>query len=617
VNEEKPREEAERYPPIGDYALISDCHSAALVSRDGSIDWCCCHRFDARPVFSRLLDWDRGGYCRVAPARPYRSSRRYLPGTNVLETRFESQGGVVTITDLFPIRESPQTDDPVAVHPYHQLIRRVRCETGEVEVRFEFAPRFDYGYTIPQLTLRGPDFATVFGGADALLIQTDLALDQSDLSSCSGRRRLRAGEEATVIVGYAIPHELRLNGVDPEECRRRVEVTCSFWREWSQRCTYQGPYREQVVRSALVLKGLTNAPSGAIVAAATTSLPEDVGGVRNWDYRYTWLRDSSFTLYALFSLGYTEEAHAFMQWLQRTTAGQARDLQVLYGVGGERFLPELELDRLEGYRGSRPIRVGNRATTQFQLDIYGEVMDTAWLYHRYGGEITSEFWDFLVRVVEHVKDHWEEPDEGIWEVRGGRRHFVYSKVMAWIAVDRALKLAKVRKLPADRPRWMALRDQIRHRVETEGVDRVTGAFAQSFGSNAMDASNLLLSLIRFLPAGDPRVTATVREVERQLSRDGLVYRYLETDDGLPGGEAAFAICSFWLVDNLVLAGQVERGRELFERLLGYLNDVGLLAEQIDPASGGQVGNFPQAFSHMGLINSALQIDRADKRSAAI
>ena len=612
----KLRDEAERYPPIGDYALISDCHSAALVSLDGSIDWCCFHRFDARPVFGRLLDWDRGGHCRIVPAKPYRSARRYLPGTNILETRFESTGGVLMVTDLLPIRESTQVDDPPSVHPYHQLIRLVRCEAGEVEVRLELTPRFDYGYTIPQITLHGAGLATVFGGADALLIQTDLPLELSEFGSCSGGRRLRAGEEATVILTYAIPHELRLSRVEPEECRRRVEATTRFWREWSQRCTYTGPYREQVVRSALVLKGLTNAPNGAISAAPTTSLPEDPGGVRNWDYRYTWLRDASFTVYALFSLGYTGEADAFMHWLQRTTAGRARDLQVLYGIGGERNLPELELKLLEGYRGARPVRVGNGATAQFQLDIYGEVMDTAWLYHSHGGEITADFWDFLCRIVEYVYEKWEEPDEGIWEVRGGRRQFVYSKVMAWVAVDRALKLAEARNLPVDTARWTALRAQIRQRVEAQGVDPVTGAFIQSFGGTAMDASNLLLPLIHFLPATDPRVMATSREVERQLSRNGLVYRYLDTDDGLPGGEAAFAICTFWLIDNLVLTGQVERGRQLFERMLGHLNDVGLLAEQIDPASGAQVGNFPQAFSHMGLINSALQIAKADRRLAS-
>jgi GH15 family glucan-1,4-alpha-glucosidase len=615
VTEGETRAETKRYPPIGDYALISDCHSAALVSRDGSIDWCCFHRFDARPVFCRLLDWDRGGHSRIAPAEPYRSSRRYINETNVLETRFEIDGGAITVTDLFPIRERSRTDDPGAVHPYHQLIRLVHCEAGEVEVRFEFAPRYDYGYTIPHVTFRGPDLATVFGGADALVLQTDLSLEQSEPSSCSGRRRLRQGEVAPVIITYAIPHELRLIRIDSEECRRRVEVTNSFWREWSARCIYQGPYREQVVRSALVLKGLTNAPNGALVAAPTTSLPEDIGGVRNWDYRYTWLRDSGFMLYTLFSLGHTEEAHAFMQWLQRTTAGRARDLQVLYGVGGERFLPELELDWLEGYRGSRPVRIGNGATTQFQLDIYGEVMDTAWLYHRNGGDISSEFWDFLVRIVEYVNDHWAEPDDGIWEVRGGRRQFVYSKVMAWVAVDRALKLAKARKLPANAELWTALRNEIRHRIETEGVNPATGAFVQSFGSTVMDASTLLLPLIHFLPPQDPRISATVREVERQLSQNGLVCRYRETDDGLPGGEGAFAICSFWLVDNLVLAGQLERARANFEQLLSYMNDVGLLAEQIDPASGEHVGNFPQAFSHLGLINSALHLARADRHLA--
>jgi alpha,alpha-trehalase len=610
------REEAERYPPIGDYALISDCHSAALVSRDGSIDWCCFHRFDARPVFARLLDWNRGGHCRIAPASPYRSRRRYLPDTNVLKTSFETASGVISVTDLFPIRESFQADDPAAVHPYHQLIRLVRCEAGEVEVRLEFSPRFDFGYTVPQLTVAEAGLATVFGGADALLVQTDLTLDQADLGSCGAERVLRAGEEASLIVTYALPHELRLRRIDPEECRRRVDVTRRFWQDWSDRCTYRGPYREQVVRSALVLKGLTNSPNGAMVAAPTTSLPEDFGGVRNWDYRYTWLRDSSFTLYALFSLGYTEEAHAFMGWLQRTTAGRASDLQVLYGVGGERFLPELQLDLLEGFRGSRPVRIGNGATSQLQLDIYGGVLDTAWLYHRNGGRIDPAFWDFLVRVVEHVEGRWEEPDEGIWEVRGGRRQFVYSKVMAWVAADRALKLASSLGLPADLERWAALRDEIRRRVESEGVDRATGAFVQSFRSTAMDASSLLLPLIRFVRPDDRSVIATVREVERQLSRQGLVYRYLQTDDGLPGGEAPFVICSFWLVDNLVLIGQVERGRALFERLLGYLNDVGLLAEQVDPASGQQVGNFPQAFSHVGLINAALQLERADARPAA-
>jgi GH15 family glucan-1,4-alpha-glucosidase len=457
--------------------------------------------------------------------------------------------------------------------------------------------------------MRGDDLGTVFGGADALLIQCDLSPEQADVGSCGVYRSLRTGQEAALIVSYELPHRLRLNRIAPEEWRRRVDATRRFWERWSDRCTYRGPYREQVVRSALVLKGLTNAPTGAMVAAPTTALPEEVGGVRNWDYRYTWLRDASFTLYALFSLGYTEEAEAFTQWLTRTTAGRAEDLQVVYGVEGERLLPEVEVGELEGYRSSRPVRFGNGATSQFQLDTYGEVMDTAWLYHRHGGRIRPEFWDFLTRTVQYVQAHWQEPDSGIWEVRGDRRHFVYSKVMAWVAADRGIKLARALGLPADVESWRGLRRQIRQQVESLGVDRETGSFVGAFGESGPDAANLLLPQIHFLPGDDPRVVATVREVERQLSDDGLVRRYLGPDDGLPGAEAPFAICSFWLADDLVLSGQVERGKVLFERLLGRLNDVGLMAEQIG-YDGTQVGNFPQTFSHMGLINSALQLEKA-------
>ena len=599
------------YPQIAAYALIGDCHSAALVSLDGSVDWCCFHRFDARPVFARLLDWSRGGHFRIAPSEPYRSSRRYLPGTNILETRFETEHGVLVLTDCFPVRESSQAEQADAVHPYHQLIRIARCEAGEVEVRVEFVPRFDYGLTAPQVKFLEPGLATVFGGADALLLQSDLPLQQPEIASCEGLRLLKAGEQATSLLTYAVPHELRARRIEAEECARRVEATRRFWLEWSGRCTYQGPYHEQVVRSALVLKALTNAPTGAIVAAPTTSLPEEIGGGRNWDYRYTWLRDSSFTLYALFTLGYTGEAHDFMHWLQRTTAGRARDLQVLYGVGGERLLPEIELAHLEGYRGSRPVRIGNAASTQFQLDIYGELMDTAWLFHRHGGEIDASFWDFLSRVAAHVVDHWEEPDEGIWEVRGSRQHFVYSKVMAWVAMDRALKLAKALGIPVDVECWSAAREAIRQRVESDGVDQPTGAFVQAFGSSALDASNLLIPLVHFLPPTDRRVRATVDRIERELTSDGLVYRYLERADGLPGGEATFLICSFWLVDNLVAIGELERARALFERLITFTNDVGLLAEELDPVSGEQLGNFPQAFSHVGLINSAMQLARGE------
>lgn len=600
-----------RYPPISAYALLSDCHSAALVSRDGSVDWCCFHRFDARPVFSRVLDWDRGGFFRVAPTAGSHVTRRYLPGTNVLETRFATADGVVAVLDCLAVREPSGEPDP---HPHHQLLRLVRCEAGRVEVVVELSPRFDYGLTVPRLEMQDDGLGLVYGGADALVFQTELAVTEVvDACGCTGRAELEAGEDAFLAVTYALPHHLEAHRLARHEVLSRVDTTRRFWEGWSARGRYDGPYRDQVQRSALVLKALTNTPTGAIVAAPTTSLPEEIGGVRNWDYRYSWLRDAALNLYALFFLGYTDEAHRFMAWLRRTTAGRARDLQIMYGVGGERLLPEIELFRIEGYRGSRPVRIGNAAVDQFQLDVYGYLLDTAWLYHRHGGEIDEPFWAFLAGVVDVVATRWTEPDEGIWEVRGGRRHFVSSKVMAWVAVDRAIRLARARGLPADLERWCALRSEIRRRVETEGVDAATGAFVRSFGSQALDASNLLLPLVRFLPADAPAMRATVERIERELTRRGLVYRYVEAD-GLPGGEGTFLICSFWLVGNLALAGEVGRARELFERLLGFANDLGLLSEEVDPVTRELLGNFPQAFSHVGLIGAALNLEKPAPQS---
>lgn len=599
---------ASDYPPISDYALLSDCHSAALVSRAGSVDWCAFHRFDASPVFARVLDWGRGGHFLLAPRRPRSASRRYLPGTNVLETRFEAEGGVLVVTDCLPVREAPDAPGR-PLHPLHQLLRQVRCEAGEVEVVVDFSPRFDYGLTVPRMEMRGEHLGVVYGGPDALAFQSDLPLAETHGCGCQAETTLRAGEEAFAVLTHYLPHELRAEAMSHAEVEARAEATRRFWTSWSARFAYEGPYADEVLRSALVLKALTNAPTGAIVAAPTTSLPEEIGGVRNWDYRYTWLRDSAMDLYALFRLGYTEEAHAFMDWVRRTTAGRAEDLQIMYGVGGERLLHEIELEHLEGYRGSRPVRIGNGAVRQTQLDVYGYLLDTAWLYHRYGGEIDAVFWELLRGVVEVVARRWTEPDEGIWEVRGGPRHFVSSKVMAWVAVDRAIKLARALGLPADLGAWRRLRREIRERVESEGVDPETGAFVQAFGSRALDASTLLVPLVRFLPADDERVRATCRRIARELARDGLVYRYL-AEDGLPGGEGTFVICSFWLVDNLAQGGELERARELFERLCGSANDVGLLAEEIDPASGELLGNFPQAFSHVGLIGAALNLAQA-------
>jgi alpha,alpha-trehalase len=601
------------YPPIGDYALISDCHSGALVSKDGSIDWCTFHRFEGRPVFGRILDWAKAGFFRIAPLDDdYEPTRRYLPGTNVLETTFQTPTGTLVLTDFFAFRVPAPGEDAHSAHPDHQLIRIARCTEGEVAVKVKLVPRFDYGLTTPRLETRADDLVIVYGGADALVLQSELPFGDAERSATEGNRTLRAGEEAFVVLTYQLPHELQPQRLSSREVHAKLEETTSTWAAWADRCTYDGPYREQVVRSALVLKALTNGPTGSIVAAATTSLPEEVGGERNWDYRFSWLRDSALTLNALFALGYTEEAHAYMAWLRRTTAGRASELQIMYGVGGERLLPEVELAWLEGYRGSRPVRIGNGAAQQFQLDTFGELLDTAWLYRRHGGEIDEIFWEFLSRVGGVVLEKWGEPDQGIWEIRGEPQHFVYSKVMAWVALDRLVKLAELDGREPD-SRWAAERDEIRALVERDGVDPESQSFVQYFGSRSLDAANLMIPIVGFVGHGDPRAKATAERIADELSADGFVYRYVADGvDGLSGEEATFAICSFWLVECFARAGEGERARGLFERLLGFCNDVGLLAEEIDPHSGELIGNFPQAFSHLGLIQAAIALDAPEQ-----
>ncbi len=408
--------------------------------------------------------------------------------------------------------------------------------------------------------------------------------------------------------------EIRPSDLDDAEIERRLARTCQYWQDWADVCRYEGPHRDSVVRSALVLKALTNEPSGAIVAAPTTSLPETLGGGRNWDYRYCWIRDAAFTLYAEFILGYTSEARDFLDWLVRTTAGRSEDLQVLYGVGGERLLPEHVLDHLEGYRGSSPVRVGNGAARQFQLDIYGQILDTAHLWRKYGGGIEEEFWAFLRGCVECIGDRWRDPDEGIWEVRGGPEHFVYSKAMAWVGVDRAVRAAEDLPLEAPLDEWKALRDEIRRDVLANGYDDEVGAFVRSYGSKDLDASALLLPLVGFVRADDPRMVSTVDRIQERLARDGLVRRYA-SEDGLEGEEGAFTICSFWLVDNLAMAGRLEEATALFDRLCSLSNDVGLYSEEIDPETGELLGNFPQAFTHLALINSAINLQRRPRVQA--
>ena len=605
----------EQYPPIADYGLISDMHSCALVSKAGSIDWCCFPRFDSPAVFSRILDWQKGGYFQVVPREVSSVSRRYLPETNILETTFDTDTGVAKLTDFMPIHPHPAPDETTEDSRGRQVARILECVSGTVRFMVECCPRFDYGTIVPHAVLNSPHAGFAHGGVDALSFYCSAPLQEVD-GGFQAEGLLNAGEKTYSVVTYQPRHPVGrrsftshdVDVVNEHEVDRRLAETRRFWEEWSSQCTYDGQYRDDVLRSALTLKALTYAPSGALLAAATTSLPEAIGGGRNWDYRFTWIRDASFALYGLFILGYTAEARAFKDWLEWSTAGRARDLQIMYGLGGERRLTETELPELDGYRGSRPVRTGNNAYSQFQLDIYGEVLDSAHLYRKFGGEIDPDYWEYLQRVVAFVIDHWREPDDGIWETRGGRQHFVSSKVWCWVALDRAIKAARALKLPGDVERWRKVRAEIKDDILAKGYDAERGAFVQAYGNKLLDASNLLLPLVGFIRADDPRMRSTIEAIERELtSPQGFVYRYKGFNDGLAGGEGVFTICTFWLVDNLIALGQVDRARDLFEKVRGCANDLGLFSEEIDPDTGDLLGNYPQAFSHLGLINAAVQL----------
>ena len=607
----------ESYKPISDYGLIGNCHSAALVGLDGSIDWCCLPRFDSDAIFARLLDWRKGGYFRVAPRGVTWVRRRYLPGTNVLETTFETDTGVARLIDFMPTHPHGRPEGPLESGPTQRVARVLECTTGSIQFAVECYPRFDYGTIVPHAAVDGPHTGFTHGGSHALSFYCSAPLWEAD-DGFRAEGALRSGQKLHAAVTYQPRFSHTSDALNEDKVEIELSETVRFWEEWSALCSYQGEYRDDVLRSALTLKALTYAPSGALVAAPTTSLPEALGGSRNWDYRFTWIRDASFALYSLSILGYTQEARAFKDWLEWSTMGRASDLQVMYGLGGERRLTEAELPELEGYRRSRPVRVGNAAHSQFQLDIYGEVLDSAHLYRKFAGEMDREYWEYLRRVVEFVIDHWREPDEGIWEVRRGRQHFVFSKVWCWVALDRAIKAARALQLPGDVDRWRAVRAQIKEDVLARGYDPGRGAFVQAYDSKSLDAANLMLPLVGFIRADDPRMRSTIAAIERELaSPQGHLYRYRDYDDGLGGEEGTFTTCTFWLADDLILLGEVDRARALFESLRGCANDLGLMSEEIDPETGQMLGNFPQAFSHMALINTAVQLGRAKSHSAAV
>jgi GH15 family glucan-1,4-alpha-glucosidase len=604
-------EAARGYRPIRDYALIGDAHTAALVSTDGSIDWLCWPRFDSPAVFCRLLDARKGGWFQIRPAGGYEVSRRYLGPTAVLETTFAGDGGRFRLTDFMPVERLTESHRGEDIASGCGVLRLLEGLAGSAEVELSFRPTFDYALARAEVTLREGG-AVARSGGESLVLSCPARLSVDEAGVVRGRFRISEGERVWVTLFYRDDPAQVDAAPAPAAGDAELGRTLRYWEEWWSDCRYDGPYGDLVRRSALTLKLLTYEPTGALVAAPTTSLPEEVGGVRNWDYRYTWLRDSSLTIYALQLLGYHEEAADFFGWLDKLCI-TSRDhrLQIMYTIDGGSHLPERTLDHLEGYRGSRPVRVGNAAFGQKQLDVYGEVLDAAHLYHeRTRQPVRAEWWDELSFMADETARRWRETDQGIWEVRGGPRHFLHSKLMCWVALDRAARLAARLGAGRDAGRWARTREEIRRAILEEGYDEGVGAFTQSFGSPALDAAALMIPLTGFLPATDPRVRSTVERIRERLTSGGLVYRYLG-EDGLPGGEATFAMCSFWMADNLALQGRVGEARELFERVAGYASDTGLLAEEIEPSTGELLGNYPQGFTHLALIRSALHIAKSE------
>ena len=587
---------------IEDYALISNCATAALVGRNGSIDWLCLPRFDSAACFAALLGEPEQGRWLIAPVNPaYRVERRYLNGSLILVTMFETAEGAVELVDFIGLR-----------HGFSDIVRLVRGLRGRVSMQTEFILRFDYGSVVPWVERLAEGGICAIAGPERVVLRTTAPLRGEDMKTV-GEFEISAGETIPFVMSYGPSHLPRPHPVDAEQALHRVET---FWRRWSSRCSPAGAWTDAAKSSLVLLKGLTFTATGGIVAAPTTSLPEQIGGTRNWDYRYCWLRDATFTLLALMHGGFYDEARAWRDWLVRAVAGSPDQLQIMYGLGGERRLTEWEVPWLSGYEGSRPVRIGNAAVEQTQLDVYGEVLDALYLAHCHGLPTVDRVLAIGRSILGHLARIWRHPDEGIWEVRGPPQHFTHSKVMAWVAFDRAVKiLEQVGEQAGGASASNGLRrirDDIHQDVCQRGFDPDLGSFVQAYGSKSLDASLLLLPLVGFLPPTDPRIIGTVNAIEQRLFVDGFVMRYDtgEVKDGLPPGEGAFLACSFWLADNYILLGRVDEARELFERLLSLRNDVGLLAEEFDPSLSRQVGNFPQAFSHVALVNTAYNLTRA-------
>lgn len=590
------------YVPLRDYAVIGDCHGSALISRDGSVDWCCLGRFDAEPVLCRLLDAAKGGYLSIRPEAPYEVTRAYLGSTNILHTVFTSRTGKVAVTDFMPVGRTPGSGvhDYVTLTAPFCLVRIVEGLEGSMRVQIAYRPTPDFARRRVHLVASNGSIAIERGP----FLKSDLAFSLAE-EMAEATVELRSGERRYLVVSAKpLQEDLRLG----DDVPRLLQITRAFWEEWLSYCRYEGPYLESVRRSALVLKLLTYAPTGAIVAAPTTSLPESMGGERNWDYRYCWLRDATFTLYALSAIGYSGEARRFSAFLQRCCATTRPCVQIMYGINGETTLPEQILEHLEGYGGSRPVRTGNAAFTQRQFDVYGEVLDWAFLSKGLGGRIGPEQHALLGALADFIATHWQEPDQGIWEMRGPARHHVYGKIMCWVGMDRAIRMF------GNRGGWAEARDAILHAVLQQGVDPEHGHLRQAFDEPGTDAALLLVPLVGF-PTDRRMVERTVAAVKRTLQDGEFLKRYV-TEDGLRGTEGAFLICSFWLVDALLALDQGDEARRLYERLLACTNDVGLYPEEIDPENDQFLGNFPQAFTHLALIHAAMNLALHDSRGAA-
>ncbi|MFE2044539.1 glycoside hydrolase family 15 protein [Streptomyces sp. NPDC059477] len=602
--QESASDDPDRANRIEDYALIGDEQTAALVGMDGSVDWLCLPRFDSAACFAKLLGDEENGHWRIAPKHDSgRCARRaYRPGTLVLDTEWETDEGAVRVTDLMPQRDRAP-----------DLVRVVEGLRGRVTVRSTLRIRFDYGSIVPWMRRSG-GHRVATAGPDSVWLRSEPPVHTwgEDFGTYS-EFTIGPGERVAFVLTWHPSHEPRPPLTNPFEALR---ASVDDWRTWTARCTYQGPHREAVVRSLITLKALTYKPTGGVVAAPTTSLPEDLGGVRNWDYRYCWLRDSTLTLGALLAVGYQEEAGAWRDWLLRAVAGDPADLQIMYGLAGERRLPEMEVPWLSGFASSAPVRIGNDAVKQLQLDVYGEVMDSLELARHSGLDAQSDMWALQSALMEWLSARWRQPDEGLWEVRGGRRHFVHSKVMVWVAADRAVRALEAEpELGGDLDGWRAMRDEVHREVCERGYDPARNTFTQYYGSQELDAAVLLIPRLGFLPPHDPRVIGTVDAIRAELDQDGLLLRYSAARtavDGLPGDEGAFLVCSFWLADALHMTGRTREARELFERLVSLANDVGLLSEECDPRTGRHLGNFPQAFSHIGLVNTAVALFGGDR-----